>query len=119
MAKTKQQFPWLNKQVTKTIEVEGVRVTYKSLSFGDQRKAQAEALVVGSNGKPKIDVGLIGVLQTVAAIIDWEFTDENGNKLPISLDTFDNVLDPEFGGKIIAAVSEQVTTDVDIEKKKK
>ncbi|PEM30158.1 hypothetical protein [Bacillus wiedmannii] len=119
MAKTKQQFPWLNKQETKTIPVEGVRVTYKTLSFGEQRKAQSEALVVGPNGKPKLDFGLIGVLQTVAAIVEWDFTDEDGNKLPISLHTFDEVLDPEFGGKIIQAVSEQVTTDVDIEKKKK
>ena len=119
MAKAKQQFPWLNKQETKTIEVEGVRVTYKTLSFGEQRKAQSEALVVGQDGKPKIDFGLIGVLQTVSAIVDWDFTNEDSSKLPISLHTFDEILDPEFGGKIIAAVSEQVTTDVGTEKKKK
>lgn len=119
MAKAKQQLPWLNKQETKTTDVEGVRITYKTLSFGDQRKAQKDALTVGPNGKPTIDFGLIGVLQTVAAIIDWDFTDEDGEKLPITLHTFDEVLSPEFGGKIINSISNEVTTDVSTDKKKK
>lgn len=118
MAKAK-VYPWLNKEVIKTIEVEGVQVVYKTLSFGAQRRIQKQCLSVNEKGKPDVDVSLVGVLQTIEAIVDWGFTDEDGEKLPITLHTFDEVLDPEFGGKIIAAVSEQVTTKVDVDRKKK
>lgn len=110
---------WLNKEVIKTVTVEGARITYKTLSFGAQRRVQGACVTVNEKGEPKADFTLMGVMQTVEAIMDWDVTDEEGNKLPISVETFDELLNPDFATEIIAVVSEQVTSKVDVEKKKK
>lgn len=111
--------PWLQGSKIEFVEVEGVKVWYKSLSFGEQRAITKETVQIDSKGLPQVDVSLVTVLQTVKAITDWEFTDENENKLPISLHTFDEVLSPEFGGMIIKAVSDKVNTQIPSNEEKK
>lgn len=118
MAKTK-EFPWLNKQVMKTVDVEGMRITYKNLGYGDSRRIQNECVTIGEDKKPKIDIGLMGTLQAVNSIVDWDLTNEEGSKLPISLETFDNLLDATFGEKIVEAVLGKIDAKVPTEKKKK
>ncbi|EJV59373.1 hypothetical protein [Bacillus mycoides] len=115
----KQQFPWLNKEQIFTEEIEGVRITFKKLSFGAQRKIQGACVKTNEKGAIDIDVSLIGLMTTIEAIMDWDFTDEDGEKLPIDLHTFDEVLDPDFGGQIIKLVSDKVNTNVTEKKKKK
>jgi len=100
----KQQFPWLQSQETKTKQVNGVRITYKELSYGDERKIQSECVSIGDNGKPQIDMGLMGTSRVVASLIDWDLTDENGVKLPIELNTFDNILNNQWATDIVEAV---------------
>jgi len=118
MAKAK-TFPWLNKEVIKTVDVEGMRITFKNLSYGDSRRIQNECVSVGDDKQPKVDIGLMGTLQAVHSIVDWDLTDEEENKLPITLDTFDNLLDANFGEKIIEAVLGKIDEKVDTKKKKK
>lgn len=117
---TKQQFPWLNKQETFTEKVQGVRVTYKKPSFGAQRRIQGEVTKVDSkSGKVDIDASLMMLALTVESIVDWDFTDENENKLPIEIHTFDEVFDPEFAAEIVKVVTDKVAGDVSDKKKKK
>lgn len=112
------QFPWLQDNTLKTANVNGVRITYKNLLFGEDRRIQNEAIKYDpKTGKPSgVDVTLMGVAQAVARIVDWELTDTEGNKLPISVETFDNVLDGEWATDIIAAVTAEKVTPT---KKKK
>lgn len=116
----KKQFPWLQDNSLKTTEVNGVRITYKNLAFGEDRRIQNEAIKYDKEtGKPSgVDVTLMGVATAVAKIIDWELTDKEGEKLPISVETFDNVLDPEWATDIISAVN-NLEGKVTEEKKKK
>lgn len=117
---TKQQFPWLNKQEKFTEKVQGVRVTYKKPSFGAQRRIQGEVTKVDSkSGKVDIDASLMMLALTVESIVDWDFTDESGEKLPIEIHTFDEVFDPEFAAEIVKVVTDKVAGDVSDKKKKK
>ncbi|MCU5407965.1 hypothetical protein OCA16_25840 [Bacillus cereus] len=115
----KQQFPWLNKQETFTENVQGVRVTFKKPSFGAQRRIQGEVTKVDAKGKVDMDASLMMVSLAVESIVDWDFTDENENKLPIEIHTFDEVFDPEFAAEIIKVVTDKVAGDVSDKKKKK
>ena len=113
------QFPWLQDNTLKTADVNGVRITYKNLLFGDDRRIQNEAIKYDpKTGKPSgVDVTLMGVAQAVARIVDWELTDREGNKLPISVETFDNELAGEWATDIIDAVNNG--KNITAEKKKK
>jgi hypothetical protein len=111
--------PWLKKKDTKTITVEGVKITLKSMSFGESRKAMSSAMSLDPiSGKATVDASLMGVSRTVAMIADWELTDENDEKLPVSLETFDELLDEEFAGKIIEAVTSADNSEVTDKEKK-
>lgn len=116
----KKQFPWLQDNSLKTTEVNGVRITYKNLAFGEDRRIQNEAVKYDSKtGKPSgVDITLMGVATAVAKIVDWELTDGDGEKLPISVETFDNVLNGEWATDIIDAVNND-NKKVTEEKKKK
>jgi hypothetical protein len=115
----KQQFPWLNQEKLFTEEVQGVRITFKTLSFGAQRRIQGTCVKTDDKGKIDIDVSLIGLLTTIESIVDWDFTDAEGEKLPIELHTFDEVFNPEFAAEIIQLVSQKANTDIPEKKKKK
>lgn len=116
----KQQFPWLNKEELFTKDVRGVRITFKKLSFGKQRKLQGEVTKVDSkSGKVDIDASLMMAKMTVDAIVDWDFTDEEENKLPISIHTLDEVLDPEYSAEVVKVVTDKISGDVSDKKKKK
>lgn len=100
--------PWLKKNDEKVIEVMGAKITLKKMSFGESRKAIAQAMKVNMvTQKAEVDASLVGVLRALAQIKDWELTDENDNKLPITLDTLDNVLDESFVGELIKAINEK------------
>ena len=111
--------PWLKKNDEKTIEVMGTKVTLKRMSFGESRQAISKAMKVNMvTQKAEVDASLVGVLRALAQIKDWELTDENDNKLPITLDTLDNVLDEDFVGELIQKINEQDdNTPTETEKK--
>ena len=116
----KQQFPWLNKEELFTEDVRGVRISYKKLSFGKQRKVQNECTKVDSkSGKVDIDASQMMMSFAVEAIVDWDFTDEDGNKLPIEAHTLDEVLDPEYAAEIVKVITDKISGDVPDKKKKK
>lgn len=113
---------YLKKKDTKEIIVEGQKLTVKRLSFGESRAALKEAgeLQTDAKGNVKgmnIDYTLLGILRSIKAIEDWDLTDENDNKLPITLKTFDEILDEEFVGSIIKEVSKAFPQPSEQEKK--
>jgi P2-related tail formation protein len=111
--------PWLKKNEERTIEVMGAKVTLKKMSFGDSRKAINDSMNIDMNtGKAKVDASLVGVLRALYQIQDWELTDENDNKLPITLDTLDNILDEEFVGELVQKITAQDNNQVDPNEKK-
>lgn len=100
--------PWLKKNDKKEIKVMGVKIYLKTMSFGESRKAVSQAMTLDMDTqKANVDASLVGVLRAIAQIEDWELTDENDNKLPITLETFDNVLDEEFVGALIDKITKQ------------
>jgi hypothetical protein len=111
--------PWLKKNDEKTIEVMGAKITLKRMTFGESRKAIKEAMKVNMVTKQaEVDASLVGVLRALAQIKDWELTDENDQKLPITLDTLDNLLDEGFVGELIQKISEQDDNSVTETEKK-
>lgn len=111
--------PWLKKHETKVIEVEGAKVTVKKISYKDSRNAIKEAIKLNPKTKEtEADAILLSTLRTIAMIEDWELTDENGDKLPINLHTFDNLLDDEFASLLVGAVQEAFPQGVTEEEKK-
>lgn len=99
--------PWLKKKETKNIEVMGCKLELKPISFGASRNAVSQAIDIDPmTRKTKIDATLLGVLRAIAQIQDWDLTDDNDKKLPITLETFDEILDEEFVGQIIQAVQD-------------
>lgn len=100
--------PWLRKNTEKVIEVMGQKITLKTLSFGENRKVIAEAMEFDPiTNKAKVDPSHLGVLRSVAQIKDWDLTDEHDNKLPITIETFDNILDEKFIEELMTKISEQ------------
>lgn len=99
--------PWLKKTNEREIEVMGAKISLKPLAFGDSRKAISQAMKIDmATQKTEVDASLVGILRALAQIKDWDLTDEDDNKLPITLDTLDNLLDEEFVGELIQKISE-------------
>jgi maltodextrin utilization protein YvdJ len=112
--------PWLKKNDERTIEVMGCKIVLKKMTFGESRKAISGAMNMNvMTGKATVDASLAGVLRTIAQIKDWDLTDENDEKLPITLATFDNLLDEDFVGEVIKKVSDQDDNNVTAKGKKK
>jgi len=96
---------YLAKKETKTIEVFGEKLQVRKTGFKDTRKAMDAATTVIGN-TAKIDTSLVGILRVIYAIESWTLVDENDKPLPITLETFDDVLDEEFVGEIMQAVQD-------------
>jgi hypothetical protein len=110
--------PWLKKNDEKVIEVMGAKITLKKLTFGESRKAVKEAMKFNPiTQKAEVDPSLIGVLRALYQIKDWDLTDENDNKLPITLETLDS-LHEDFVAQLIQKISEQDDNGVTEEEKK-
>lgn len=111
--------PWLMKKEQNFIELYGCKIHYKTLSYGESRKIAEQCTTFDKMGRPvKNDLSLAMTLQVIGGITEWEITDEAGEVLPITLDTFDNELDPNFVGEIIEALHAKVDKGV-TEKEKK
>jgi len=111
--------PWLKKKDSeKVIEVMGAKITVKKLTFGESRKAIQGAIKTNPMTKQaEVDQTLASILRSVAMIKDWELTDENDEKLPITFDSFEE-LDEEFAGELIQKLNEVDENEVTAEEKK-
>lgn len=111
--------PWLKKQNDeKVIEVMGAQITVKKLTFGESRKAIQGAMKYNPVTKQvDIDQTLASILRTVAMIKDWNLTDENDNKLPITFETIES-LDETFVAELIQKISEVDDNGVSDDEKK-
>ncbi|PEZ47024.1 hypothetical protein CN367_11695 [Priestia megaterium] len=111
--------PWLRKEQLRTLTVMGAKIKVRNLTFGESRKAISSATSTNMETQQmNMDSTLIGVLRTLNAIVDWDLTDENDEKLPITLNTFDNVLDEDFVGEIIKQVANADNSHVTNKEKK-
>lgn len=98
--------PYLIKKELKDIEVQGVKITLKKLKYGKSREAMTIALKVDPvKGTAVMDSGLLATLRALYQIADWELTDENDEKLPIELNTLDNLLDEDFVQEMIQEIN--------------
>lgn len=102
--------PWLMKKDSEEIfvEVYGAKIYLKKLNYGSSRKALNTALTIDKLGNPHMDTGLLATLRTIAQIERWELTDEDDKELPITLDTFDNILDENFIEELMSKVTEKM-----------
>ncbi|AVO23028.1 hypothetical protein [Bacillus phage Anath] len=107
------KMPWLREEKSDFVTLYGVKIHYKKLSYGEQRKIADKATITDKLGRPvKQDVTLAMTLQVVNSITEWELTDREGKVLPISVDTFDNVLDADFVGEIIEVIHPNIDAGV-------
>lgn len=110
--------PWLKKNDEKVIEVMGAKITLKKLSFGESRKVVKEATKFNPfANKAEVDPSLLAVLRALYQIKDWDLTDENDNKLPITLETIDN-LNEDFVAQLLQKINEHDDNGVTEEEKK-
>lgn len=111
--------PWLKKKVqVNEITVMGATIKLKPLGFGDSRKATQQAMEINFETKEtKIDATLLGTLRTLYQIEDWDLTDDNDQKLPIALETLDE-LDEGFVNQLIAEVQQASVSQVSADEKK-
>lgn len=93
---------YLRKQSAQEVTILGRKMTIEKPSFGENRKIINQSMKFDMETKhPEIDASLLGTLRAISILKDWDLTDESGKKLPITLDTFDNVLDPEFASMLV------------------
>lgn len=113
--------PWLAKKDTqKVIEVLGAKITLKPLKYGKAREALSLALTVNQKtNKAAVDSGLLATLRALHQIADWELTDENDEKLPINLNTLDELLDESFVQELVQEISTQGTPDSSVSEDEK
>ena len=110
--------PWLKNKNTNEIEIMGAKIQLRKLSFGQSRQAIKEASKINIVTKQvDVDPILLGVLRALYSIESWDLTDENDNPIPITMDTFDNVLSEEFVSEIIEKVNAQEDILTEAEKK--
>lgn len=113
--------PWLNKKDEgKSIEVMGAKIFLKPLKYGKAREALNVALKVNTvTGQASMDSGLLATLRALYQIKDWELTDENDEKLPITLETLDEVLGEDFVQLMIQEINTHGKADSEIDEQEK
>lgn len=110
--------PWLKKENDRFVNVMGAKIELKALSYGKARQAMSLATDINSHTKQvSLDSGLLSTLRTLYQIKDWDLTDDNDKKLPITLDTFDNILDEDFVNELIEKVDDEGAGLEEAEKK--
>jgi hypothetical protein len=92
--------PWLKKQETYKLNVMGATIEIRKLTFGEAK--QLQKFYMGENGVKEIDLIEYQLKRLFKSIVDWDLTDEEGNKLPITLETLEN-LDEGFVSELIQA----------------
>lgn len=111
--------PWLKKDTHETIEVMGTKITLKPLKYGKSREAMSLSVHVDPmTGKASMDTALLATLRALHQIGDWELTDDNDEKLPISLETLDNVLAEEFVEELVTKINSKGLSEVTEAEKK-
>ncbi|QFG05169.1 tail assembly chaperone [Bacillus phage 019DV002] len=110
--------PWLKKKTNREITVMGAKIQLKNLSFGEARRAISGGVKINKDGTPDVDVTMLQAKRSLAVIADWDLTDENDVKLPIDLDTLDN-LDESFASELIQEVTAAISADELSEDEKK
>jgi hypothetical protein len=115
------QKPWLLKDTKEDnfIEVMGAKVFLKPLKYGKSRQAMSVAVTINGKGEVNVDSSLLATLRAVYQIRDWEITDENDEKLPITLETLDEKLSEEFVEELVTKVNEKQGTDQEVSKDEK
>lgn len=94
---------WLRKEDKREETLYGKKVVFKSLTYGEARKANADAMTIDfKTGKVSIDAQKLALTRLILSIESWEFTDEKGEVLPINVNTFDNVLSEGFIDQLMA-----------------
>lgn len=96
--------------VTLTLENGDRLIVKKELTCGEQRAANARIYVMGDDGRRRVDPLLIGLGTVIAYLVDWTFTDDAGQIVPIRGLSFDDLipildgLDPESFAEMRAAI---------------
>lgn len=112
--------PWLRKkQAVEFVEVMGVKVFLKALTYGKSRQATSLAMKIDYNTQEiDMDANLLALLRAIYQISSWELVDDKDKPLPITLKTFDDILDEEFVNELIQKISGTSTDATDAVEKK-
>lgn len=110
---------YLIKKSTQEITVMGRKIQVKNLSHGEKGSAMSIAMKIDPMSRTSsIDAMLLVTAQTAASIVDWDLVGEDGKKLPISVETLNNVLSPQFVEELIEAVQEKTQSGITESEKK-
>jgi hypothetical protein len=110
---------YLMKKSSKEVTVMGRKIQVRNLSHGEKGNSMSIAMKIDPISKTSsIDAMLLVTAQTAASIVDWDLVGEDGKKLPISIDTLNNVLAPEFVEELIETVQSSTQTGITESEKK-
>jgi len=113
---------YLRKKDTIEIVVEGQKIKIAPLGYGERKRIQTSfmkmnprtmQMEIDNDNLFKMDDAL-----NVAKIKDWDLLDEDSNKLPIALETIEELLDPDFVKAMMAEIVKHLPEEVSEEEKK-
>lgn len=113
---------YLRKKDVHEIEVMGQKIKLLPLSYGKRKAIQTGfmkmnprtlTMEVDNANLFKMDDAL-----HLAKIQDWDLIDEESNKLPITMETIEEVLDPEFVEALMKAINEAFPEGLSDDEKK-
>ncbi len=91
---------------TEETEIDGHRLRFRTWNYGMKQEAlrAATKFVRGEAGElePEVDPWILNDQLLLRTLIDWDFLDGKGQKLPITLDSIRSVEPPELVDKMIA-----------------
>jgi len=88
------------------VEIEGHRLKFRTWNYGMKQEAlrAATKFVKNESGElePEVDPWVLNDHLLLKTLVDWDFLDEKGRKLPITLDNIRSIEPPELVDRMIA-----------------
>jgi len=89
------------------VEIEGHRLKFRTWNYGMKQEALRAATEFVKNElsgelEPEVDPWTLNDQLLLKTLVDWDFLDEKGRKLPITLENIRDIEPPELVDKMIA-----------------
>lgn len=87
-------------------EIEGHKMRFRTWNYGMKQEALRAATRFVKNEvgelEPEVDPWILNDQLLLKTLVDWDFVDEKGRKLPITLENIRSIEPPELVDKMIA-----------------